>query len=185
MGAAALLVAGALSGCTAPIVDDATPAPVDSALPSRPQDIRIDDLDPCTAFTVDQLRQLDIGGARFRPADDETGPLCQWHHGPYEPNEGYLVMRTTDQGPETALGSPLGAELISVSGFPAVKTKGFGTGDGSHHCMILVGVAEGQTLQVQYDYYGTALPMNRELACQKARAAAELAMQTLIAQAGG
>ncbi|MGH3566718.1 MAG: DUF3558 domain-containing protein [Pseudonocardia sp.] len=183
----ALLAAAALSGCTASGAGDAAPAPApaSSALPPRPQEIRIDDLDPCAAFTAEHLRQLDIGGPRFRPADEETGPLCQWRHSPYEPIEGYLIMRTTDQGPETALSSPLGAEVISVSGFPAVETKGFGSGDGSDHCIVLVGVAAGQTLQVQYDYNGTALPMTRELACQKARTAAELAMQTLIDQAGG
>ncbi|MGH3616385.1 MAG: hypothetical protein ACRDRK_28070 [Pseudonocardia sp.] len=61
----------------------------------------------------------------------------------------------------------------------AIETQGLYSPEASH-CGVLIGVAAGQTLQVQYDYDGTALPMTRELACQKARAAAELAMQTLI-----
>lgn len=92
-------------------------------------------------------------------------------------------MRTTDQGPETAFGNPRGTRVTTIAGFPAIETQGqFSPPD--RHCGVLVGVASGQTLQVQYDYDGTALPMTRELACQKARAAAELAMQTLIEQAG-
>lgn len=182
--AAALLTAAALSGCAPPVAGDALPPPPDSALPPRPREIRIDNLDPCVIFTAEQLSRLDINGAQFRPADERSGPRCQWSHSPYEPVEGYLVMRTTDQGPESAFDNPRGTRVTTVAGFPAIETQGLYSPKESH-CGILIGVATGQTLQVQYDYNGTALPMTRELACQKARAAAELAMQTLIEQAGG
>ena len=36
-----------------------------------------------------------------------------------------------------------------------------------------------------YSYNGSTVPMNHEIACQKARNAAELAMQTILAKAGG
>ncbi len=36
----------------------------------------------------------------------------------------------------------------------------------------------------RYFYNGQTVPMTHEIACQKARNAAELAMQTILAQAG-
>ncbi len=40
-------------------------------------------------------------------------------------------------------------------------------------------------VQVGYFYNGSTVPMNHEIACQKARNAAELAMQTILAKSGG
>ncbi len=119
-----VFVTAALSACAPSVTGDAIPASPDSVLPPRPREIRIDDLNPCTAFSADQLRQLDIGGARFRPADEETGPRCQWRHSPYEPIESYLVLRTNDQGAENALGNPNGTTVTTIAGFPAIETQG-------------------------------------------------------------
>ena len=47
-----------------------------------------------------------------------------------------------------------------------------------------VDVAPSQAVQVAYFYNGQTVPMTHEIACQKARNAAELAMQTILAQAG-
>ena len=47
-----------------------------------------------------------------------------------------------------------------------------------------VDVAPSQAVQVGYFYNGTTVPMTHEIACQKARHAAEMAMQTILAQAG-
>jgi hypothetical protein len=47
-----------------------------------------------------------------------------------------------------------------------------------------VDVAPSQAVQVGYFYNGQTVPMTHELACQKARNAAELAMQTILTQAG-
>jgi hypothetical protein len=46
-------------------------------------------------------------------------------------------------------------------------------------------VGPGQAVQVGYFYNGSTVPMNHEIACQKARNAAELAMQTILAKIGG
>ena len=43
-------------------------------------------------------------------------------------------------------------------------------------------MASGQAVQVGYFYNGSTVPMNHEIACQKARNAAELAMQTILAR---
>lgn len=153
-------------------------------LPPRSQTIHIDGLNPCSVFTSAQLEILDVGGERFTPADARGGPICQWSHGPAEPIEGYLVQVRTDQGPETAFGNPNGTTVSTISGFPTVETQGLG-GGGDDHCVILVGVADGQTLQVQYDYTGTEIAMTRAKACDEARMAAEMAMETLIDRAGG
>ena len=51
-------------------------------------------------------------------------------------------------------------------------------------CVVNVDVAPSQAVQVAYFYNGQTVPMTHEIACQKARNAAELAMQTILAQAG-
>lgn len=182
----ALIALFVLTACSsAPVHEPASPTTLTGhELPPRPQEIRIDDLDPCSVFTPEQLRTLDVSGQRATRADERRGPLCQWSHVASEPFEGYLVLRTTDQGPETAYGNPNGTTVTTVAGFPAVETQALG-GGGDDHCMILVGVADGQTLQVQYDYNGTKMAMTRAQACEKARAAAEMATRTLIDRAGG
>ena len=47
-----------------------------------------------------------------------------------------------------------------------------------------IDVAPGQAVQVGYFYNGTTVPMTHEIACDKARHAAELAMQTILARSG-
>ncbi len=47
-----------------------------------------------------------------------------------------------------------------------------------------VDVAPSQAVQVGYFYNGVTVPMTHEIACQKARHAAELAMQTILARTG-
>ena len=41
-----------------------------------------------------------------------------------------------------------------------------------------------QAVQVRYFYNGSTVRMTHEIACQKARNAAELAMQTILAKLG-
>ena len=70
-----------------------------------------------------------------------------------------------------------------MAGFGAVETAGlYRTGD--RDCVVNIDVAPGQAVQVGYFYNGTTVPMTHEIACEKARHAAELAMQTILARSG-
>ena len=73
--------------------------------------------------------------------------------------------------------------MTTVAGFGAVQTPAlYGTGE--QDCLVNVDVGPSQAVQVGYFYNGQTVPMTHEIACQKARNAAELAMQTILAQAG-
>jgi hypothetical protein len=145
--------------------------------------VRIDGLDPCSTLTVAQQTSL---GVQFYATDEpreKRGPGCDWIHSPTEPIESYTVAINTRGGVELAFGQPQ-LDVITVAGFGAVETPGvFSTG--KYECIVNVDVAPLQAVQVAYFYDGSTLPMTHEIACQKARIAAELAMQTILAKAGG
>jgi hypothetical protein len=84
---------------------------------------------------------------------------------------------------ELAFGQPQ-LDVITVAGFGAVQTPGLFS-SGEHDCIVNVDVAPSQAVQVSYFYNGASVPMTHEIACQKARHAAELAMQTILAKVGG
>ena len=82
---------------------------------------------------------------------------------------------------ELAFGQPQ-LHVVTVAGFGAVQTPAC-TARASDDCIVNVDVAPRQAVQVGYFYNGSTVPMNHEIACQKARNAAELAMQTILARA--
>lgn len=151
-------------------------------LPPRPRELRIDGFDPCAALTSAQLRVLKV---RFYTTDkprEKRGPGCDWIHSPTEPVESYTIAVNTQGGVELLLGQPR-LDVVTVAGFGAVQTPGlYSTGD--DNCFIHVDVAQGQAVQIGYIYNGSTVPMTHEIACQKARNAAELAMQTIQTKIG-
>lgn len=152
-------------------------------LPPRPREFRIDGLDPCRALTRDQLGLL---GVKFYAADTPSGkrgPGCDWIHSPTEPVESYTVNVNTQGGVELAFGTP-DLKVTTVAGFGAVTVPALYS-SGKSNCLIGVDVASSQAVQVSYFYNGSTVPMTHELACRKARNAAELAMQTILAKVGG
>jgi hypothetical protein len=123
---------------------------------------------------------------RYYATDAPTGalgPSCDWNHSPTEPVESYTVDINTKGGVELAFGQPQLA-VLTVAGFGAVSTPGLFS-SGQHDCIVNIDVAPSQAVQVGYFYNGATLPMTHEIACQKARNAAELAMQTILAKVGG
>lgn len=85
----------------------------------------------------------------------------------------------TDGGVELAFDQPQ-LRVITIATFGAVETPAlFSTG--RVNCIIHVDVASRQALQVGYFYDGTTVPMTHEIACAKAKNAAEMAMQTVLA----
>ena len=97
--------------------------------------------------------------------------------------ELYASTSTRDGGVELAFGQPQ-LDVVTVAGFGAVETPGlYSSGDAIASSTSMWRL--GQAVQVGYFYNGSTVPMNHEIACQKARNAAELAMQTIQAKIGG
>ncbi len=130
--------------------------------------------------------QLGSLGVRYYGIDGprgKRGPDCDWIHSPAEPIESYDVAVNTHGGVELAFGQPQ-LDVITIAGYGAVQTPGLFS-SGEHDCIVNVDVAPSQAVQVSYFYHGSTVPMTHEIACQKARNAAELAMQTILAKVGG
>ncbi|MGH3996844.1 MAG: DUF3558 family protein [Pseudonocardiaceae bacterium] len=70
------------------------------------------------------------------------------------------------------------ARVVSAAGFPAVEARPPGDERG---CFMFVSTKDGQYLSVQYSE-STGSNDTTEVACEKARVAAELAMLTLLTQ---
>jgi len=174
----AVACASSVGGSPSPATQQAGPE-----LPPRPREVRVDGLDPCNALTSAQLESLDVKFYTTDKPREKRGPGCDWIHSPAEPIESYTVAVNTQGGVELLFGQPQ-IDVVKVAGFGAVQSPGlYSTGD--DNCFIHVDVAPGEAVQVGYIYNGSTVPMNHEIACQKARNAAELAMQTILARAGG
>lgn len=120
----------------------------------------------------------------MRELPSRGGQVCMWTRFPEEPQDAYSITGDEGQGAGYAIASTAGARVVNVLGFGAIETQSRGARPDTH-CVLLVDVAEGQNLWVQYDYEGSTVPMTRELACEKARNAAGMAVQTLLDRAGG
>jgi hypothetical protein len=169
--------------CSTAVPGAPTPAQAIPNLPPRPREFRIDGLNPCNALTRDQLGTLDVRFYAAEPPRGNRGPGCDWIHSPTEPVESYTVNVNTHGGVELAFGTP-DLDVTSVAGFAAVNVPALYS-SGKSNCIVGVDVARGEALQVSYFYNGSTVPMTHELACQKARNAAALAMQTILAKVGG
>ncbi len=151
-------------------------------LPPRPRVLHIDGIDPCGTLTIAQLKSLGVTIYGASKPEGKRGPSCDWIHSPTEPIENYSVGINTRGGVELVFGQPQ-LEVTTVAGFGAVQTPAlYGTGE--QDCVVNVDVAPSQAVQVGYFYNGATVPMTHEIACQKARHAAELAMQTILARTG-
>jgi uncharacterized protein DUF3558 len=168
------------AACTSSV--GGSPAADAPRLPARPRVLNIEGFDPCETLTSTQLKSL--GVARYGASQPQgvRGPGCEWIHSPSEPIEHYSIGINTRGGVELLFGQPQ-LQVTTVAGFGAVQTPApYGTG--KQDCVVNVDVAPGQAVQVGYFYNGTTVPMTHEIACQKARHAAELAMQTILARSG-
>jgi hypothetical protein len=94
-----------------------------------------------------------------------------------------LALLQVHQGADYALGSTTAHQLVPLDGFTAVQTTSEGQ-DPATHCILLVDVAPGQSLWVQFnnsyrDYQG----LTHEQSCQFARTFGEDLIQNLRALA--
>ena len=173
---AALLLG--LAGCGGPAVPPPAPAPLPSQsaspLPPRPAELRLDTVNPCALLTDAQRGELHMNQGKFSYDEDSTRyPVCQWDNSPQRPQMTWLGRLQLRQGADYALDSATGHQIVQVGGFTAVQTSADGQ-DPRSHCILLVDVAQGQSLWVQYaNIFGDFPGLTHERSCQFARAAAE------------
>jgi len=184
---AALLLAG-LTGCggaagpapPSPEPPSAAPATTSSPFPPRPVELKLDGLDPCALLNAGQQRQLGVGQVgTYADSDGLGSAACQWGNNGGKPDNRWLVRMIVKQGADYALGSDTGVQVVQVDGFTAVQTAP-PYQDPKLNCVLVVDVAPGQSLGVQYANYAGDYPgISHEVACQLDRTAAELMVRNL------
>jgi hypothetical protein len=156
-----------------------SPAPT---LPPRPREIDLAGVAACTLLTSEQQRRL--GTDRAPVASVETdrygNPYCHFGKSMSSPRFTYTVKVVTQEDAAVYLTSERDAvaRVVSAAGFPAVEAR---PPSDKRGCFVDVSTRDGQYLSVQYGE-STGSHNTTEVACEKARVAAELAMQTLLTQ---
>jgi hypothetical protein len=189
--AAAVLLFG-LAGCGsagAPATSGGTPTPAapppsTSPLPSRPAELKLDGVDPCALLTAAQQAQLGVEQVGQDNNSDELGSAaCLWGNNGGKPDNRWLARLIVKRGADYALGSTTGVQIVQIGGFSAVETAA-PYQDAKTNCVIVVDVAQGQSLGVQYSNIAGDYPgISHDVSCQLDRRAAELMVQNLRALA--
>ncbi|MGI8816461.1 MAG: DUF3558 domain-containing protein [Pseudonocardia sp.] len=187
------LVAFALAGCgtdaspagaspAAASPAAAAPPEVNGPLPARPVELPLDGLEPCGLLTSPQLASLGIPdqGARAPNSDLLGSASCLWAGSLQPPHGSPQVTAVTKQGVDY-FRTP-SDQVVDIAGMPALQATSEDL-DPAVHCLVLVDVAAGQTLWVQYSPEGpTSNGSTHEIACDHARDAARAMVATLREQ---
>lgn len=149
-------------------------------IPPRPQELKLDGVEPCKLFTEAQLDQLKVVG-KPRPRGSSTkykAPACSLDVDRQEPRYSYVVYTITTEGFEQWLTGKRNAEakLVTIEGFPAAEFHTLGVVDSD--CAVAVGVAAGQQLHVEMTPI-TPGAFKQDQICKLSEQAAALAVQTL------
>jgi Protein of unknown function (DUF3558) len=146
--------------------------------------VRIDGVDPCSLLTAEQRRQLDLD----QPPVFDLGPsvlysgsdvpLCAIRG--FQPRAIAVGLGVvTSAGVELYTSGNLAAEVraVEVRGFPAVVAVPTRF---SEFCSVIVDVAPGQLLDVQFRDGGRKPPIPQDQLCREAEQVAADAMSTLL-----
>jgi hypothetical protein len=182
----ALLAGCSTGGQASPADPPATEsaAPTTVALPPRPRDVPIDDVDPCTLLTRQQrvelrLDQPPLGGRG--PSVLYPGDVSSCSIRGNEPAISIYIQTVTTAGIEFFTTGQTDSEVqpIELSGFPAAVAAPMHTDDS---CKVLVDTAPGQMVDVQAMSAGADPPIPEEQLCHDAERAANAVMDTLLSQ---
>ncbi|MFC5235775.1 DUF3558 domain-containing protein [Pseudonocardia zijingensis] len=171
-----------LAGCTT-ITGQAGPA--EPPAPTRPREVRIDGVDPCSLLTEAQRAELgldaeprsDVGPLPPYPGTDI--PLCLF--GGFQPRSislGVALIGTT--GVELYLSGNLAADIrqAHVQDYPAVVAI---APRNPSFCSVVIDVASGQAVDVNFRLDGPDASAPVESLCADAERAADAVLDTLIA----
>ncbi|HEX4246317.1 MAG TPA: DUF3558 family protein [Pseudonocardia sp.] len=158
----------------------ASSAPSTAALPPRPAELKLNGVKPCDLLTVTDEAKLGVGaGAVNDGADTWSSEGCRWSDPSGHPDNNWVALAVVRQGADAALRSSTGAQVGLVDGFPAVQTNS-DSADPGLSCKILLDVAPGQTLSVEYvNRRGDYPNINHGIACQQATDATKLMLANL------
>jgi Protein of unknown function (DUF3558) len=144
----------------------------------------MDRVDPCALLNAAQQGELGIEHSQRDDNSDELGSAaCLWDNNGGNPDNSWVARLIVKRGADYALASTSAVQVVGIGGFPAVQTAAPYQNPNTN-CVLVVDVAQGQSLGVQYgnaagDYPG----INHDVACQLDRKAAELMVQNLRALA--
>ncbi|MBB5955095.1 hypothetical protein FHS29_001665 [Saccharothrix tamanrassetensis] len=156
-------------------VTTTTPPP----LPPRPQEIPLDQVDPCAVLSADQRTQLSLDNppsAYVEPAFGNA-KACTIRSN-ISGNVVRLALVTVEGiGVWLSENAQVDARPTTVAGFPAltVRTPGL-----DEVCNVEVDVAEGQFLDVMFRDGGNKTKVKQDILCQGAQRAAEAAVAGLL-----
>jgi hypothetical protein len=189
----AALVVVLLAGCApAPVGPRAAPAPTTTPppaalvpLPERPFEVRVDDVDPCSLLASEEVAGLGLepGGnldVRNSALWGGVTSLCSWQG--FEPRSisvGVNLSVTAGVELFTERAVPGIVTPLDVRGFPAVLAR---QDQFPEACLVVVDVADGQALDVQFRAGGRQPPVPQEDLCVGAQQVAELVMGNLLAR---
>ncbi|QJY49474.1 DUF3558 domain-containing protein [Pseudonocardia broussonetiae] len=155
-------------------------------LPPRPRDIDIRNVDPCSLLTASQRAEL---GLDAEPAYDvQVSPLFEGPEpactiGGSDPREvaAGVALPYDGLGVNAFAASRVRADVtvIEVQGMPAVLAR---PSEQLRLCSVVVDVAPGQAVNVQYRDGGGQPTVPQDDLCAGALAVAEAAMSTLLSR---
>ncbi|MGQ0840347.1 DUF3558 domain-containing protein [Actinokineospora sp.] len=179
---------------TTPVLDEPTisesPPPSSSSglpgvtIPPRPEELKLDSVEPCALVTAAQRTQLTVNRARSLITGGETYrgmKRCALEVSAREPFYTYSVLLVTTEGigPWLTEKRNVDVQLVTVGGFAAAQyyLKG-GGGPNSSECTTSVDVANGQQLMVTMLLTSRGA-FTQDQICQMSEQAAGLALTTL------
>ncbi|OZM79646.1 hypothetical protein CFP66_24030 [Pseudonocardia sp. MH-G8] len=153
-------------------------------LPPRPREVRLDGVDPCSLLTEEQRAELGLDAQPLSSQapvglyDGVEVPLCTI--GGFEPRAVTAgVSLVTSVGIERYSSGDLAAEIRPsiVHGFPAVVVVPTRF---TEYCTVIVDVAAGQLIDVQFRDGGRRPPIPQLQLCRDAEIVAAAVMTTLL-----
>jgi hypothetical protein len=172
-----------VGGCTGAGGGPAEPTGL--SLPPRPRDLRIDGVEPCSLLTEQQRAELGLDGtprSSRAPSVLFGGDEAACNIRGFSPRAVSVGLGlVTTSGIERFAAGELDAavQASSVEGYPAVVAAPTRVHD---FCSVLVDVAPGQLLDIQFADGGRQPPISQDRLCTDAGQVAQAAMQTLIAR---
>jgi Protein of unknown function (DUF3558) len=159
-------------------------APTTLAIPLRPRDVPIDDVDPCTLLTREQRAELRLDRPPQPRRESSVlypGEVSSCSIRGNEPAISFYIQTVTTAGIEFFTTGQTASEvrLIELAGFPAAVAAPMHTDDS---CKVLVDTAQGQMVDVQARSAGADSPIPEDQLCRDAERVASLVMDTLLSQ---
>jgi hypothetical protein len=172
--AVTLTLAGVLAACATP---PAAPAP---SLPSRPATLRVDHVNPCRLLTQDQRENLGMAAGQLYENDAATGArACSFDSATGDHDDASLFIGVRAKQSASAGLPNTHPTQITINGYGALQISPPMTGS-SVDCALVIDVADGQSLQVEYQ----APTGDQDATCGQVRKVASMAVTNLATQAG-